>query len=127
MKSGVAMRASLVAVLYKHTLSLSPKGRVGLKSGEIANIIAVDTQKLFDVAQDFHLIWALPLSIALVTVFLVLVLGPVTLIGVAVLVLVVPIVERVTSRMLKVRQRRIKISDRRVAVVNSMLQGVSTQ
>jgi ABC-type multidrug transport system fused ATPase/permease subunit len=124
MKSGVVMRAAVINVLYEHSLKLTPRGRAGLTSGEVTNLIAVDTQKLYEVAQEGHLIWALPLSITLVTVFLILILGPITLIGIAVLILFVPLVERVTSRMLKIRQRRAKMTDQRVEIVSTMLQGI---
>ena len=83
--------------------------------------------KLFEVTQEAHLLWAMPLSIILVTVCLVIVLGPVTLIGVGVLLLMVPAVERVASGMLKIRQRRIKLTDKRVEISNAMIQGVSQE
>lgn len=124
MKTGVLMRSAVVAVLYEQVLRLSPKGRMGLTSGEVANHVAVDTQKLFEVAQEGHLIWSLPLAIALVTIFLVLIMGPVSLVGIGVLIGFVPIVERITSRMLKIRQQRVKWTDRRVDIVNAMLQGI---
>jgi ABC-type multidrug transport system fused ATPase/permease subunit len=126
LKSGIAMRAAVVNVIYEHVLKLSPKGRVGLTSGEVANLVAVDTQKLFEVAQDGHLIWSLPLSIVLVTIALVFVLGPTTLVGIAVLICFVPLIERITSRMLAIRQKRTKTTDERVQIVSSMLQGVRT-
>jgi ATP-binding cassette subfamily C (CFTR/MRP) protein 1 len=124
LKSGVAMRAAVVNVIYEHVLELSPKGRVGLTSGEVANLVAVDTQKLFEVAQEGHLIWSLPLSIVLVTIALVIVLGPTTLVGIAVLIMFVPFIERITSRMLAIRQKRTKMTDERVEIVSAMLQGV---
>jgi hypothetical protein len=38
---------------------LSPIGKSGLTSGEIANLVAADCQKLYEVTQEGHLIWAL--------------------------------------------------------------------
>lgn len=124
-KSGVVMRAAAVSIVYDHVLRLAPKGRLGLTSGEVANLVAVDTQKLYEVAQEGHLVWSLPLAILLVTVFLLLVLGPTTLVGVTVLLLFVPLVERITSSMLAIRKERVKMTDKRVEIVNAMLQGVS--
>jgi ABC-type multidrug transport system fused ATPase/permease subunit len=124
LKSGVAMRAAVVNIIYEHVLELSPNGRVGLTSGEVANLVAVDTQKLFEVSQEGHLIWSLPLSITLVTIALVVVLGPTALVGIAVLIMFVPAIERVTSRMLAIRQKRTKMTDKRVEIVSAMLQGV---
>ena len=125
LKSGVVMRAAAVDVLYQHVLQLTPAGRVGLTAGEVTNLMATDTQKLFEVTQEGHLIWALPLSVVLVTLFLWLIMGPTTLVGIAVLMLFVPLVERITSSMLKIRKVRVKMTDRRIEITNAMLQGVS--
>ena len=125
LKSGVAMRAAVVNIIYEHVLHLSPKGRTGLTSGEVTNLVAVDTQKLFEVAQEGHLVWSLPLSILLVTICLVIILGPTPLIGIFVLVCFVPFIERITSRMLAIRHKRTKMTDERVEIISAMLQGVS--
>jgi len=124
-KTGIIMRSAVVCAIYSKVLRLAPRGRSGLTSGEVANFIAVDTQKLFEVALEGHLVWSLPLSVILVTVFLIIVMGPVTLVGIAVLVMFVPIVQRITARMLSVRQERVNWTDKRVEIANSLLQGVS--
>lgn len=124
MRTGVTIRAAVVSVLYEQVLRLTPRGRTGLTSGEVANLIAVDTQKLFEVTQEGHLVWSLPLSMALVTVFLVLIIGPVALVGIAVLIMFVPVVERITSKMLRIRQKRVSWTDKRIEIVSSMLQGI---
>lgn len=123
-KSGVAMRAGTVAILYDHVLRLSPRGKRGLTTGEVTNLIATDTQKLYEVSQEGHLLWALPLSIALVTLALYFVIGPTCLVGVAVLILCVPLASRVTSSMLRIRHKRVKMTDKRVNIVGGMLQGI---
>lgn len=124
MKSGVVLRAAAVSTMYDHLLRLTPKGRLGLSSGEITNLIAVDTQKLFEVTQEAHLAWSLPLSIVLVTIFLVITMGPATLMGVAILVVFVPVVERLTSSMMTIRSSRVALTDRRIEITSSMLQGI---
>ena len=124
MTTGVALRSAAVNALYGHVLRLAPEGRAGLTSGEVTNLVAVDAQKLYEVAQEGHLIWALPLSVVLVSVFLYRTLGPSTLVGTAVLVLFVPLIERVTARMTRVRGRHVAHADRRVELVSNMLQGM---
>lgn len=125
MKSGIVMRAALINVLYQHVLQLTPEGRSGLTSGEVTNLLAVDTQKLYEVAQEGHLVWSLPLTVILVTYFLVRTLGPSALVGVGVLVLFVPIVERVSAAMMSIRSQRVKYTDQRIEISTAMLQGVS--
>ena len=124
MKTGIILRAAVITILYEHILELTPRGRLGLTTGEMTNYVAVDTQKLYEVAQEAHLLWALPLSILLVTGCLIWIMGPVTLVGIAILILFVPIVQGITSKMLSIRQERVKMTDLRIGIVNSMLQGI---
>jgi hypothetical protein len=69
MKSGIAMRAATVSVIYQHLLHLSPEvrllwssalrllgltpkisqGKIGLSSGAITNLVATDAQKIYEV------------------------------------------------------------------------------
>lgn len=123
-KSGIVMRASLVNVIYGNTLKLTPLGRRGLNSGVVTNLVAIDTQKVFEVAQEGHLIWSCPLSMMLVTIFLLIIMGPTTIVGMVVLFLFVPVVQVIASRMLKIRHERVKITDERVETINAMLRGI---
>ena len=50
--------------------------------------MAVDAQKLYEVTQDGHLVWALPLNVFLVSFFLYQTIGPSSLVGVGVFVVV---------------------------------------
>lgn len=147
-KSGVVMRSTMISVVYSRALNLTPAGRVGLTSGEVTNLVAVDTQKvrracclmtvcalcllisplfspqLFEVTQEGHLIWSCPLSMILVTVFLIVIMGWTTIVGMIVLFLFVPMVKKIASRMLAIRHLRVKVADERVEIINSMLQGI---
>lgn len=125
MKTGVLLRASLITVLYEHVLRLTPQGRSGLTSGQVSTLVSVDSQKLYEVTQEGHLLWSLPLSVVLVTAILLTVMGPTTLVGIAVLILFVPIVGKVTALSLAIRQKRVAKTDERVEIINAMLQGVS--
>ncbi|KAG7359453.1 multidrug transporter membrane ATP-binding component [Nitzschia inconspicua] len=124
LKTGVALRAAVVNIIYQHVLQLSPQGKHGLTSGEITNLVAVDAQKLFEVTQEGHLIWALPLSIILVTFFLYQTLGPSVLVGIVVLIGFLPLINMITNRMMQVRMKRVRYSDQRVEIVSNMLQGI---
>jgi ABC-type multidrug transport system fused ATPase/permease subunit len=123
-KSGVILRSALVSSIYHHSLRLLPSGRAGLTSGQVTNLVAVDTQKVFEVTQEGHLIWSCPLSMVLVTILLLLILGPTALVGVVVLFSFVPAVERVVRAMIVTRKKRVAVSDERVEIINAMLQGM---
>ena len=125
MKTGIILRSTLVGVIYERILKLNPQGKLHLTSGEVTTLVAIDTQKLFEVTQEIHLIWSMPLSMTLVMICLMLIMGPTTLVGLGVFLLFVPIIERVVSKIQSIRHLRVKVTDRRVEIINSMLQGVS--
>jgi len=124
LKSGVAIRAALVSAVYRRALNLTPDGRSGLTTGQVTNLVAVDAQKIFEVMQEGHLIWSCPLSMIVVSVLLILIMGPTTLVGVAVLFAFVPLTTHITAKMIAVRKQRVEVSDERIEVINGMLQGI---
>mmetsp|Transcript_5499 Transcript_5499/g.15909 ORF Transcript_5499/g.15909 Transcript_5499/m.15909 type:complete len:1280 (+) Transcript_5499:109-3948(+) len=126
MKTGIALRSAIVNMVYKHVLRMSPQGKIGLTSGVINNLVAVDAQKLYEITQEAHLIWALPISIILVTWFLCLIMGPTTLVGVVALIGFLPLIKLVLKQMAKVRSKRVRCSDQRVEIACSMLMGMRT-
>mmetsp|Transcript_2893 Transcript_2893/g.7395 ORF Transcript_2893/g.7395 Transcript_2893/m.7395 type:complete len:978 (+) Transcript_2893:78-3011(+) len=123
-QTGISIRGAIVVVLYERILQLTPPGRSGLSNGLVSTLIAVDTQKIYEVAQEGHLIWALPLAIVLVSLSLVWVMGPVTLVGIAVLIANVPLVQSITSSMLRIRSKRVRLTDERVELTNALLRGI---
>jgi len=120
-QAGITIRAATVSSIYHHMLNLTSKGKQHLLTGETTNLVAIDCQKLFEVCQEGHLIWSCPLSMVIVTVLLVLTLGPATLVGMASMFLLVPIVKKVVGRMMVIRRRRAVHTDKRVDTTSAML------
>ena len=123
-QSGILLRASLTSAIYEHALKLSPSGREGLTSGEITNLVAVDTQKIFDVMLEAQNLWSCPVLITVVSALLWMIMGPELVIGVALLIFFLPIVQFFVSRMLRLRKERSKLTDVRINILTSMLQGI---
>jgi ABC-type multidrug transport system fused ATPase/permease subunit len=150
----VTIRAALLTVLYQHVLVLEqqqqPRQAPQLANsktnksnadkdstdtatppppnnwtvGQINTLIAVDTHKLYEVVQEGHLIWALPLAILLVSIALWTIWGPVTLTGMGVLVALVPLVQQITTTMHRFRTQRVALTDQRIECTNTYLQSV---
>lgn len=126
-QSGITLRAATISAIYHHTLHLTPQGRLQhpmLTSGEVTNLVAIDCQKLFEVTQEGHLIWSAPLSMLIVTVLLLVTLGPTTLVGMLSMFLFVPLVQRVVSAMMNVRKKRIQCTDARIEAVTVLLTSI---
>lgn len=123
-KSGIALRAALTSAIYDRALRLTPEGRAGLSAGEVTNLVAVDTQKLYEVMLEGHNIWSCPLIIIVVTVLLWVIMGPELTVGVLFLILCVPLVQFFVAKMLRIRKARSALTDKRVSILSSMLQGI---
>jgi len=123
-KSGIIIRAALTSAIYEHSLRLTPEGRMGLTVGEVTNLVAVDTQKLYDVMLEGHNLWSCPIILIVVSALLWVIMGPELVLGVATLILFLPLVKLLVGRMLKIRRGRSALTDVRINILTSMLQGV---
>lgn len=144
MRSGVTIRTALLGAMYERILSLSPtsssssssssessksdgggSNRMGaITTGAVTNLFAIDTQKLFEVTAEGHLLWSAPLSMVLVAVCLMLVVGPSMAMGIVLLILFIPLVQISSNRIMHIRKQRVRVTDQRVEIVNAMLQGI---
>ena len=124
MKSGVTLRAAMLGSIYERVLQLTPRGKVGLTTGSITNLFAIDTQKIYEVTAEGHLLWSAPLSMILVAIMLMAIVGPSTAVGICLLLLFVPVVQVVSNKMMEIRKRRVKVTDLRVEIAHAMLQGI---
>ena len=59
--------------------------------GEIVNLMSIDAQKLQEAPAYLHMLWSAPLTIGLAMYFLWQILGPATLSGLAIMILMVPL------------------------------------
>jgi len=122
--SGIAVRTAVISAVYTKLLALGPEGREGLNDSVVTNLVAIDAQKIFEVMQEGHLAWSCPLAMVSVTVLLLLIMGPVTIVGMAVLVLLLPTVNAIVGRMVTLRETRVGYTDERVEDITAALRGV---
>lgn len=123
-QTGISIRAATVNAIYNQMLNLSAKGKENLLTGETTNLVAIDCQKLFEVCQEGHLIWSCPLSMIIVTILLLMTLGKATLVGMASMLLLVPVVKIVITKMMEIRRKRASFTDQRVEYTTAMLQAI---
>lgn len=80
-------------IFFSHlqALKLSGASRKDTTVGEIVNLMSVDAQKLQDAPGFMHIIWSAPITITIAIVFLWQELGPSSLAGVFVMIILMPI------------------------------------
>ncbi|XP_061083753.1 ATP-binding cassette sub-family C member 2-like isoform X1 [Conger conger] len=123
---GTQVRTAITAAVYKKTLVVSNDARKECTVGETVNLMSADAQRFNDVTNSIQQLWSCPLQIALAIMFLWLELGPSTLAGLAVMVLMVPINGLLATKSRGFQMENMKYKDNRMKIMNEMLNGIKT-
>jgi ABC-type transport system involved in cytochrome bd biosynthesis fused ATPase/permease subunit len=91
--------------IYRKSLSLSNDGRQAKPTGDVVNLMAVDAQRLQDVAQYAQIVWSAPLQIILCLASLYNLVGMSMLAGILIMIIMIP-VNGIISRFMKKFQRQ---------------------
>ncbi|MCO5610413.1 hypothetical protein L7F22_064649 [Adiantum nelumboides] len=97
-KLGNNIRTAVVAMLYKKALRLSSSSRQEHGVAQITNYMIVDAQQISDACLQLHLIWAVPLQIAIAVVILYIVLGLSSVAGLVALILIALLTSYISAR-----------------------------
>uniref|UniRef100_A0A8B9G564 Canalicular multispecific organic anion transporter 1 n=1 Tax=Amazona collaria TaxID=241587 RepID=A0A8B9G564_9PSIT len=123
-KLGTQVRASLIAAIYKKSLTMSSATRKESTVGETVNLMSADAQRFMDMANFIHQLWSSPLQIILSIVFLWGELGPSVLAGLAVMVLLIPINWFLVAKSRTIQVRNMKNKDERMKIMSEILNGI---
>ncbi|KAF2975269.1 hypothetical protein EK904_009142 [Melospiza melodia maxima] len=121
---GINVRASLIAAIYKKSLTMSGATRKESTVGETVNLMSADAQRFMDMANFIHQLWSCPLQIILSIVFLWLELGPSVLAGIATLLLLLPINAFLAAKAKTIQERNMKNKDERMKIMTEILNGI---
>jgi len=124
MRSGMKIRSALQGIIYDKSLTMSPSARAGSSLGEIVNLMQLDTQRISDFAQTFHIIWSAPLQLIVTCILLFYFIRWSALIGIIVTLLTIPIQGKIMAILTRLRKAAVGITDQRVKLVNEILQGI---
>jgi ABC-type multidrug transport system fused ATPase/permease subunit len=90
-ETGMRVRSGLTAAIYEKSTRLSNSGRAAKTTGDIVNLMAVDTQRLDQVMQFMQQIWSAPFQIFLAMASLYQLVGPSMFAGVGIMLIMIPI------------------------------------
>jgi len=76
MTTGMRLRSALISSVFRKSLVLTNSARQRHTSGEIVNLMAVDSQRFLDLMSYLQMVWSAPLQISLSLYFLWELLGP---------------------------------------------------
>eukprot|EP01135_Chromosphaera_perkinsii_P011308 Nk52_evm89s2367 gene=Nk52_evmTU89s2367 len=137
--TGLKLRSLLMAAVYNATVAKPKRKDNGLdktrasggslsssssNAGSIVNLLSVDSQRFMDLMPYIHLIWSSPLQIGLSLYFLFDLFGVSTLVGIAVMVMAIPLngwIAKQTGLLQKVLMGH---KDKRVQATNESISNI---
>jgi ATP-binding cassette subfamily C (CFTR/MRP) protein 1 len=105
--TGMNLRAAIVLIVYRKSLTLSSATRQQSNTGTIVNLMSTDSTRLQDVTTYLAVLWSAPMQIVLSLYFLWEQIGPATLAGLAVMIVSIPI-NGYTARRLRVYSKQVR-------------------
>ncbi|RIA90254.1 P-loop containing nucleoside triphosphate hydrolase protein [Glomus cerebriforme] len=129
-KLGIRTQAIIVGEVYLK--SLSKKDTTGVtdneetknKTGKITNLMAVDAQKISELAAYIFYLYCFPLQIIICIILLYLLLGVSALVGVCTIIVTYPIPALINQRFATIHKRLMATTDKRIGVMNELLQAI---
>ncbi|KAI9661443.1 MAG: hypothetical protein M1829_006274 [Trizodia sp. TS-e1964] len=112
-ETGMRLKSALTAAIYAKAMRLSNDGRSAKSTGDIVNLMAVDTQRLQDLTQYGQMLWSAPFQIILCMVSLYQLVGFTMLAGVAAMLLMIPVNGLIARLMKTLQKRQMKNKDAR--------------
>ncbi|OAX83617.1 hypothetical protein ACJ72_02017 [Emergomyces africanus] len=125
-ETGMRVKSSLTALIYTKSLRLSNEGRASKTTGDIVNHMAVDQQRLSDLAQFGMQLWSAPFQITLCMLSLYQLLGLSMLAGVGVMILMVPLNGLIAKLMKNFQIKQMKNKDQRTRLMTEILNNMKS-
>ncbi|KAI9838425.1 MAG: hypothetical protein M1838_004608 [Thelocarpon superellum] len=125
-ETGLRVKAALTAAIYGKAMRLSNEGRAAKSTGDIVNLMAVDTARLQDLTQFGQQLWSAPLQITLCMVSLYQLVGLSMLAGVAAMLIMIPINGLVARLMKTLQKRQMKNKDARTRLMTEILNNMKS-
>jgi ABC-type multidrug transport system fused ATPase/permease subunit len=125
--TGMRIKAGLTSSIYRKALKLSNEGRASKSTGDIVNYMAVDAQRLQDLAQFAQQVWSAPFQITICMISLYQLVGWSMMAGVGVMLAMVPLNGIVARFMKTLQKEQMKNKDSRsrlIAEIVAMMKSI---
>ncbi|XP_015787127.1 canalicular multispecific organic anion transporter 2-like [Tetranychus urticae] len=122
--TSMRMRSALISAIYHKSLRLSGLGRRDYTSGEIVNIMAVDTQRIIDYVNIINVLWSAPVQICLSVTLLWFQLGVASIAGLIFMTALVPLNACIRGAIKNYQIKVMAEKDKRSKMVSEVLNGM---
>lgn len=115
---------SFKSLTFLKSMKLSFSSRKNATVGEMTNLISVDSQTVSDLFSDLNMVWAAPLQIIIVIYMLWNQLGVSAFVGVATMIVFIPLNSFLAKKSKQSKSRKLKVQDNRIKMINEILSGI---
>ncbi|QOU20165.1 hypothetical protein BRETT_004817 [Brettanomyces bruxellensis] len=124
--TGIKVKSSLNCLIYQKALTLSAEAKQKKSTGDIVNLMSVDTQRLQELCRNLQLIWSGPFQIILCLLSLYKLIGNAMWVGVFIMVISVPLNTFLFGILKSLQKRQMKIKDERTGLISEILNNIKS-
>lgn len=125
-RTGMRIRSGLVALIYKKALVLSNEERNNMPSGDTVNLASVDAMRMQDLCTYGLIAISGPFQITLAFISLYNLLGWSAFVGVAIMILSIPINTGIARYTKKLQETQMKNTDKRTRLMSELLNNIKS-
>ena len=119
------IRGALVDTVYGKLLRVHSSAlSESMASGQVVNLVGTDCQKVSDNCQNLHLLWALPLQVAVALFLLHQQVGFAFIGGLIFTILLIPLNQVLASKISKQVEENMKLRDARIKLMGEALNAI---
>mgnify|MGYP001435381208 FL=1 len=122
--SGMNCRSGLTSIIYKKALRLGSENNELGSTGDIVNLMSVDVQRLQDLFQWGQIIWSGPTQLFLALFELYQLLGKSMFVGVAIIMVMVPINSSIIKFQKSLQKKQMGYKDSRTKLISEILNAI---
>lgn len=124
--AGMRVRAGVVGAIFRKSLRLSTKARGARTTGDVVNLMSVDTNRLPDFIMYAHILWSAVFQIMLAFISLYNLLGWTAFVGVGVMMIGVPLNTALATYLRRMSAIQMKVRDRRTSLMNEIILNIKS-
>ena len=121
---GMRIRTCLISAIYRKSLVLASHAKKDYTTGEIVNLMSVDSQRFIDLLPWLCFLWTAPFQIGIAIWLLYAELGISVLGGLLLMIAFTPISAYTIKMMKHFQEKQMALKDRRLKAINEMLSGI---
>ncbi|KAM7536815.1 hypothetical protein Aperf_G00000088560 [Anoplocephala perfoliata] len=121
---GMNIRTAIISAVYRKSLRLSAASRGESMTGEITNLMSIDSQRFLVLMWNIQMLWSGPFQVSIGIYLLWQQLGPSVFAGVLILLVLISINTFIAWKSKVLQEKQLKTADKRIKLISEILNGI---